>query len=59
MAALWMSTYGIKTLLVDRREEFAPCGQADGLQCRSLEMFDSFGIGDQVWNESCHMAEVL
>lgn len=59
MAALWMSNCGIKTLLVDKRNELTLCGQADGLQCRSLEIFDSFGIGEQVWNESCHMVEVF
>lgn len=58
MAALWMSKCGIKTVLVDKRHEHAVGGQADGLQCRSLEIFDSFGIGDQVWNESCHVVEV-
>lgn len=58
MAALWMSKCGIRTLIVDKRSEHARGGQADGLQCRSLEVFDSFGIGDQVWNESYHMVEV-
>lgn len=33
-------------------------GQADGLQCRSLEIFDSFGFADRVWKESNHMLEV-
>lgn len=59
MAALWMSTCGIKTVLVDKRNGHDRGGQADGLQCRSLEIFDSFGIGDQIWNESYHMVEVL
>ncbi|KAB8290040.1 hypothetical protein EYC80_010366 [Monilinia laxa] len=33
-------------------------GQADGLQCRTLEIFDSFGYADRVWKESNHMLEI-
>jgi phenol 2-monooxygenase len=33
-------------------------GQADGLQCRTLEILDSFGIGHRVWRESNHMLEI-
>ena len=58
MAALWMARYGIRTRVIDRREEHERVGQADGLQIRSLEMFDSFGIVDRIWKESCHMVEV-
>ena len=55
---MWMSKCGIKTVVVEKRDENVRGGQADGLQCRSLEIFDSFGIGDQVWKESYHMMEV-
>ena len=58
MAALWMSRYGIKTRVIDKRNENMRAGQADGIQCRSLEIFDSFDVVDQIWKESCHMAEV-
>jgi hypothetical protein len=33
-------------------------GQADGLQCRTLEILDSFGFADRVWKESNHMIEI-
>ena len=33
-------------------------GQADGLQCRTLEIFDSFGFGDRAWLEANHMIEI-
>lgn len=33
-------------------------GQADGLQCRTLEIFDSFDFADRVWRESNHMIEI-
>ncbi|TAQ91074.1 hypothetical protein B7494_g637 [Chlorociboria aeruginascens] len=35
-----------------------PAGQADGLQCRTLEIFDSFGFADRAWKESNHMLEI-
>ncbi|CAD6592880.1 MAG: hypothetical protein ASARMPRED_006770 [Alectoria sarmentosa] len=58
MAALWMSRCGIKTRVIDRREEHVRVGQADGIQSRSLELFDSFDIVDKIWKESCHMVEM-
>lgn len=33
-------------------------GQADGLQCRTLEIFDSFDFAQRVWQESNHMLEI-
>lgn len=33
-------------------------GQADGLQCRTLEIFDSFDFGHRAWIESNHMLEI-
>lgn len=58
MAATWMARLGIKTRIVDKRGTKIFNGQADGLQCRSLEIFDSFGFADRVWKESNHMLEM-
>lgn len=33
-------------------------GQADGLQCRTLEIFDSFDFAHRAWIESNHMLEI-
>jgi phenol 2-monooxygenase len=33
-------------------------GQADGLQCRTLEILDSFDFGHRAWVESNHMIEI-
>lgn len=55
MAALWASRLGILTRIVDKRGTKVFNGQADGLQCRSLEIFDSFGIADRAWKESNHV----
>ncbi|KAL5316890.1 hypothetical protein ACEPPN_015942 [Leptodophora sp. 'Broadleaf-Isolate-01'] len=58
MAATWMARCGIKTRIVDKRGTKIYSGQADGLQCRTLEIFDSFGFADRVWKESNHMLEI-
>lgn len=59
MAATWMARLGVKTRVVDKRGTKIFNGQADGLQCRSLEIFDSFGFADRAWKESNHMLEVI
>lgn len=58
MAAAWMAHCGVKTRIVDKRNAKIYSGQADGLQCRSLEIFDSLGFGDRAWKEANHMIEV-
>lgn len=58
MAATWMAHCGVKTRIVDKRNAKIFCGQADGLQCRSLEILDSLGFGDRAWKEANHMIEV-
>jgi len=58
MAATWMARCGIKTRIVDKRGSKIFNGQADGLQCRTLEIFDSFGFADRAWKESNHMLEI-
>ncbi|KAF4636696.1 hypothetical protein G7Y89_g1386 [Cudoniella acicularis] len=58
MAATWMARCGIDTRVVDKRGTKIYAGQADGLQCRTLEIFDSFGFADRAWKESNHMLEI-
>lgn len=58
MAAAWMARCGINTRIIDKREEKISRGQADGLQSRTLEIFDSFGFGQQVFQEANHMLEM-
>jgi len=58
MTANWMSRLGVKTRIIDKRGTKIFNGQADGLQCRSLEIFDSFDFADRVWRESNHMLEI-
>lgn len=58
MAATWMARLGVSCRIVDKRGTKIFAGQADGLQCRSLEIFDSFGFADRVWKEANHMLEI-
>lgn len=58
MLAAWMARCGINARIVDKRGTKIFAGQADGLQCRSLEIFDSFGFADRAWKEANHMVEV-
>jgi 2-polyprenyl-6-methoxyphenol hydroxylase-like FAD-dependent oxidoreductase len=58
MLATWMARCGINARIVDKRSTKIFNGQADGLQSRSLEIFDSFGFADRAWKEANHMLEV-
>ena len=57
MLAAWMARCGINARIVDKRGTKIYNGQADGLQLRSLEIFDSFGFADRVWKEANHLLE--
>lgn len=58
MAAAWASQYPISTRIVDKNKARATKGQADGLQARTLEIFDSFGVADGVWRKGFHDIEI-
>jgi 2-polyprenyl-6-methoxyphenol hydroxylase-like FAD-dependent oxidoreductase len=58
MLATWMARCGIDARIVDKRGTKIYAGQADGLQLRSLEIFDSFGFADRAVKEANHMIEV-
>lgn len=57
MMAAWMAKCGISTRIVDKRSTKVFNGQADGLQCRTLEIMDSLGFGHRAWRESNHVLE--
>ncbi|KAJ5774399.1 hypothetical protein N7457_009295 [Penicillium paradoxum] len=58
MLANWLSRCGVKTRIVDKRGSKVYNGQADGLQCRTLEILDSFGFAQRAWSEANHMLEI-
>lgn len=42
----------INTRIVERKAGPLELGQADGLACRTLEMFEAFGFSDEVIREA-------
>ncbi|KAI5816937.1 putative FAD monooxygenase [Pyronema omphalodes] len=59
MAATWLARFpGLKVRFVEKRDGKIFAGQADGIQCRTLEVFQSFGFADRVWKDANHMLEI-
>src|SRR3954453_8681691 len=51
--AAQLSTFpNISTRLIERRNGPLQVGQADGVACRTVEMFDAFGLSDKVIREA-------
>lgn len=58
MAALWLAKYGVPFRVLERRNGPLVTGQADGVQCRTVEIFESFGLSDKLLRESYHVLEL-
>jgi phenol 2-monooxygenase (NADPH) len=50
---------GIRTRLVERREGPLQVGQADGVACRTVEMFEAFGLAHKLLREACWVNETV
>jgi phenol 2-monooxygenase len=48
----------IRTAVIDRRDGPLEVGQADGVACRTVEMFEAFGLADRLINEGYWVNEV-
>ncbi|MBW0104120.1 FAD-dependent monooxygenase [Pseudonocardia sp. KRD291] len=48
----------IHTVTVDRRDGPLEVGQADGVACRTVEMFEAFGLADRLVHEGYRVNEV-
>ncbi|KAL2127028.1 hypothetical protein VTI74DRAFT_11446 [Chaetomium olivicolor] len=57
-AAVWLARFGINYKILDKRDGPLRIGQADGVQTRTVEIFDSFGIAEDLLKESYHVLEV-
>lgn len=59
-AACWAAQYNMSTRIIDRKDGRTQTGHADGLQSRTLEILESFGIADPILKQgvqtpdSCH-----
>jgi len=48
----------IRTCIVEQKEGPLQLGQADGIACRTMEMFQAFGFAGRVLEEACWINEV-
>jgi phenol 2-monooxygenase/3-hydroxybenzoate 4-monooxygenase len=48
----------IRTCIVEQKEGPLQLGQADGIACRTMEMFEAFNFSERVLKESCWINEV-
>ncbi|KAK2666833.1 hypothetical protein RAB80_017254 [Fusarium oxysporum f. sp. vasinfectum] len=58
MAALWMARCGVKTRIIDARATKVFRGHADGMQTGTLDIFDSFGIVDELYKNAAPAVEM-
>ncbi|MGY1692874.1 FAD-binding monooxygenase [Geodermatophilus sp. SYSU D01105] len=59
LAAQLAAFRGITTRVVERRPGPLELGQADGVACRSVEMFEAFGITDRLLREAYWVNETV
>ena len=57
-AATWLARYGVRCKIVDSRSRALEIGRADGIQPRTSEIFESFGLVDDLLKEGAHNVEV-
>ena len=59
LAAQLSSFPGISTRLVERRAGPLEVGQADGIACRTVEMFEAFGLSEKLCKEAYWVNETV
>ncbi len=59
LAAQLSSFPSIRTCIVERREGPLKRGQADGVACRTVEMFEAFGLSERLARESYWVNETV
>lgn len=57
-AGTWLAQYGIPFTMLERRQGPMEIGQADGVQCRTVEIYESFGLSEELLREAHHILEV-
>ncbi|OCK59757.1 FAD-binding monooxygenase [Bradyrhizobium sp. LMTR 3] len=57
LAAQLSAFADIKTCIVEQKPSRLLRGQADGVACRTMEMFHAFGFGERVLKEACWITE--
>lgn len=57
-AATWLAIYNIPFTILERRSGPLEIGQADGVQVRTVEIYDSFRLAEDLLREAYHIYEV-
>lgn len=57
-AAAWLARCGLRCIVLESAPGPLQVGKADGVQCRTVEIFESFGLSDELLRESYHVNEV-
>lgn len=57
-AAVWLARHGITCKILEKRPGPMEMGQADGVQCRTVEIFESLGLSEDLLREAYHVLEV-
>lgn len=58
-AATYLARCGIKSYkILERRPGPMTMGQADGVQCRTVEVYESFGLAEDLKKEAYHVLEL-
>ncbi|KAJ4127324.1 hypothetical protein NW765_017276 [Fusarium oxysporum] len=56
--AIWLARFNINFKVLERRSGPLEIGQADGVQCRTVEIFENLGIAEDLLKESYHVMAV-
>ncbi|KAG4411042.1 hypothetical protein IFR04_015817 [Cadophora malorum] len=57
-AAVWLARHGMTCKILEKRPGPMKMGQADGVQCRTVEIFESLGLSEDLLREAYHVLEV-
>jgi phenol 2-monooxygenase len=56
--AVWLARLGIKCTVLEKRDGPLRIGQADGIQCRTVEVFESFDLDGELTKSAYWVNEV-
>ena len=56
--ANWFRSSNIRVRLIEKKPGTTPRGQAEGIKSTTVEIFESFGIGHQIWAEAWRLEEI-
>lgn len=57
-AAIWLARCGVDFKVLERRNGPLKVGQADGVQCRTVEVFESLGISEPLLRDAYHVMDI-